>query len=145
MASHKAALASEPRPVSPAPFTVERANRALVLVRRIVADIVARYHELIELRARHEQLGEANAADPRLDAVVGRIEHCVDSLERLHRELMEVGCVLRDWRTGLIDFPAEREGRRVWLCWRLGEQEVGHWHELQDGVVGRRPVDEAFV
>ena len=47
---------------------------------------------------------------------------------------------LRDPETGLVDFPGERDGRRVWLCWRLGEARVEHWHELESGFVGRKPL-----
>jgi hypothetical protein len=118
-------------------FSVERANRALVYVRRVVADIVARYRELNEL---HEQPGgpPRAGADARLDA-------CVAALDRLQRELLELGCVLKDWRTGLVDFPAVYDGRRVWLCWRLGEAAISHWHELESGFSARQPVGPDFV
>jgi hypothetical protein len=48
--------------------------------------------------------------------------------------------VLRDPETGLIDFPGEREGRPVFLCWRLGEDRVEHWHEVESGYLGRKPL-----
>jgi hypothetical protein len=54
--------------------------------------------------------------------------------------LAVVNIVLRDPETGLVDFPGEREGRRVWLCWRLGEERVEHWHELDTGFIGRKPL-----
>ena len=57
-------------------------------------------------------------------------------IERLSTE----NIVLRDPETGLIDFPGEREGRRVWLCWRLGEDRVANWHEIDTGFIGRRPL-----
>ena len=54
--------------------------------------------------------------------------------------LAEVDVVLRDPETGLVDFLGEVEGRRVWLCWRLGEERVEHYHELDSGFVGRKPL-----
>jgi hypothetical protein len=48
--------------------------------------------------------------------------------------------VLRDPETGLIDFPGERDGRAVFLCWRLGEDRVEHWHEVESGYLGRKPL-----
>lgn len=54
--------------------------------------------------------------------------------------LAEAGIVLRDADTGLVDFPSLRDGREVFLCWRLGEHEVGHWHEVDAGFPGRRPL-----
>ncbi len=54
--------------------------------------------------------------------------------------LAEENIALRDPETGLVDFPGERDGRRVWLCWRLGEDRVAHWHELDTGFIGRQPL-----
>jgi hypothetical protein len=52
------------------------------------------------------------------------------------------GVLVRDLDSGLCDFPAEREGRPVYLCWQLGEDQIGFWHEVDDGFRGRRPVDD---
>lgn len=139
MPSHKAAATNRGRAPAGPVFTVDRANRALILVRRVAADIVARYRELMQLRARQNDESEIRT-DLESRALQQRIDACVDVLGQLHRELSDVGCVLKDWRTGLIDFPAVRKGQRVWLCWRLGEPTVAHWHELHDGFSGRRPI-----
>lgn len=48
--------------------------------------------------------------------------------------------VLRDPGSGLVDFLGEVEGRRVWLCWRVGEEHVAHFHELDSGFASRRPL-----
>ncbi len=50
------------------------------------------------------------------------------------------GILLRDPETGLVDFPAELDGRRVFLCWRLGEDEVAYFHEEHSGYSGRKPL-----
>jgi hypothetical protein len=54
--------------------------------------------------------------------------------------LAEQGILLRDPESGLVDFPAERDGKRVYLCWRFGEDRVAHWHPLDTGFSGRRPL-----
>jgi hypothetical protein len=54
--------------------------------------------------------------------------------------LAEQGILLRDPETGLVDFPAERDGRRVFLCWRLGEEHVDWFHDEQSGFSGRKPL-----
>jgi hypothetical protein len=54
--------------------------------------------------------------------------------------LSERDIALRDPETGLLDFPGEREGEEVWLCWRLGEDSVGWWHPLESGFLGRKPL-----
>jgi hypothetical protein len=54
--------------------------------------------------------------------------------------LAEHGIILRDAESGLVDFPSQREGRDVFLCWRLGEDRVGFWHPPETGFSGRRPL-----
>ena len=49
--------------------------------------------------------------------------------------------VVRDIDSGLVDFPAVIDGREVYLCWRLGEESVDHWHDLDSGFGGRTPLD----
>ena len=60
-----------------------------------------------------------------------------DFIERLQ----DMGCELKDIDQGLVDFPAEREGREVYLCWKLGEDDIRWWHELDTGFAGRQPLE----
>lgn len=65
------------------------------------------------------------------------------ALSTLRRDvgaIAERGIALRDPEAGLVDFPSERDGRPVFLCWRLGEEGVGFWHEADSGFAGRRPL-----
>ena len=52
----------------------------------------------------------------------------------------EAGIVLRDIEQGLIDFPGMRDGKEVFLCWRMGEDAVNYWHDPDTGFAGRRPL-----
>ncbi len=66
-----------------------------------------------------------------------------EALQTLRRELEglnEQGIVLRDPESGLVDFPARRGGKEVFLCWRLGEERVAHWHGPDSGFAGRKPL-----
>jgi hypothetical protein len=68
-----------------------------------------------------------------------------DPLARARRLLEEItgrGIQVKDISTGLIDFPYLRDGVEVLLCYRLGEDDIGFWHELQTGFAGRRPLSE---
>ena len=56
--------------------------------------------------------------------------------------LQAMDVVLRDLETGLIDFPALRDGREVYLCWQEGEDEIAFWHEVDAGFAGRRALDD---
>jgi hypothetical protein len=60
------------------------------------------------------------------------------TLESDLRQLDEWGIVLRDPSIGLIDFLHKREGERVFLCWKLGENRVGWWHPIETGIAGRQ-------
>jgi hypothetical protein len=68
------------------------------------------------------------------------LEKKLDRLQTLVDELSEVGCELKDYQTGLVDFVGRHLGRDVYLCWKLGEGKIGYWHELQTGFAGRQPV-----
>jgi hypothetical protein len=63
-----------------------------------------------------------------------------DELARITAELESLGVVVRDPATGLVDFPAERDGHPVFLCWRVEEDEVSHWHDRDAGYMGRQPL-----
>ena len=156
MAPEKTTDVRKPRRTDSTPvFTPDRANRALVLVRRIVADIVARYRHFTELRREREQLLRSAATrtaarpatairDERMEELNDAIDRCGEVLHAFNRELLATGCVLKDWRTGLVDFPAVYQGRRVWLSWQPGEPFVAYWHEGHEGRAGRFPIDADF-
>lgn len=64
----------------------------------------------------------------------------VEELDGIVQEIEEVGAHLKDVQLGLVDFPTEREGEIVYLCWQFGESEIGYWHRLDDGFAGRQPL-----
>ena len=64
----------------------------------------------------------------------------IERLNQLGTEVSELGCELKGIDEGLVDFPAEREGRTIYLCWKLGEDAITHWHELDTGFGGRQPL-----
>ena len=68
----------------------------------------------------------------------GHLAEVTKSLERDLGQLQEWGIVLRDPSIGLIDFFHERDGRTVFLCWKLGEAKVEWWHPLDTGIAGRQ-------
>jgi len=81
--------------------------------------------EFIHLRARRE----ASAA---------QLKQTLDSIQ-------DLGCLIKDLDIGLVDFPTMYRGREVYLCWKLGEAEIGWWHGTEEGFAGRKPIDAAFL
>jgi hypothetical protein len=116
-------------------FTVLEANKSLPLVQRIVSDIVRTHADASKLQGQIEkaQQPEQTSLQSRLDSAMHRLEDYVD-------ELSEVGCDLKDYQIGLIDFTGKHQGRDICLCWKLGEDKIAYWHELESGFAGRKPV-----
>ncbi len=118
-------------------FTLEEANRSLPLVRRVVSDIVRTHEQATQLHAQLENRGK-----PQQRAEIEeQLEKTVDRLNDLVDELKTVGCDLKDYRIGLVDFIGKHQGREICLCWKLGEERIDHWHELHAGFQGRQPVE----
>ena len=120
-------------------FSVEEANALLPELNEL----------LEEARARRNAMREKSPdLRPILEASSGNgggkkgSEFGVDAY-RLHLSLgriTELGVVLKDLDSGLLDFPHLREGRVVFLCWHPPEERVGYWHEIEAGYAGRRPL-----
>jgi hypothetical protein len=126
-------------------FTVEEANKALPLVRMILGDIVRQYRVVEDLHQRlsgvsrerkrasndlyTEELAQSQAE---LAAEDSKLTSYIDELKRLGVEFKGPA--------GLCDFYSIMDGREVFLCWRLGEDEVSHWHDIDAGFAGRRPI-----
>ena len=128
-------------------FTPDEANSALVEVRPVAERLVAMRERMRELERTQGELVTAiggngggyaatdlNAAQSELGGLADAALACVEKLE-------ELGVVLKDIDSGLLDFPSEREGEEVLLCWRVGEDSVAFWHGLADGFAGRKPID----
>jgi hypothetical protein len=128
-------------------FTIEEANRSLPLVRAIVADIVAKYAEIAERKARLDQVrgsrssrkhGSSDVYGEELAQVEEDLDQEIGQLQGFIEELEKLGVELKDISRGLVDFRGLMDGREIYLCWLLGEEEVGHWHELDAGFSGRQ-------
>lgn len=129
-------------------FTVDQANRMLPLVRRIVEDVVREHRSRSEKQVELDLLATAAAGslpDPRVAALERDVQRLARELEGFERELKELGIQLKDPRMGLIDFPANLDGRRVLLCWHLGETSVQFWHDESSGFAGRQPLSPTLV
>jgi Uncharacterized conserved protein (DUF2203) len=119
-------------------WTPEQANALLPIVGETVRRLRDARRRLVE-RGLNRSLGERASAtggawpglDTARDAVVVTL-----GFERLER----LDLVVRDLERGLIDFPSLIDGREVYLCWLLDEPAVGHWHAVESGFAGRRPL-----
>jgi hypothetical protein len=128
-------------------FTPDEANSALPEVRPVAERLVAVRQRMRELERAQSELATAiggngggyaasdlNSAQSELTGLTDAAIACVERLE-------ELGVVVKDVDIGLLDFPSEREGEDVLLCWHVGEDAVEFWHGLEDGYAGRKPID----
>jgi hypothetical protein len=127
-------------------FTAEEANDALLEVRPLTEELVEHRRALIELQELQVSLteriaGNGGNVEPReLQDIQERLDVEVAGIARCVARIHEAGALVKDLDEGLVDFPARREGVDVLLCWRLGEDEVGYWHGLDEGFSGRKPL-----
>jgi len=129
-------------------YSIDEANAAVPEVERILIALRDQREELI---TRRDKVVELSSADDTTHAPgVGEqvrllrlsMQGLIDQMQAGVARLVEMDVTLRDISTGLIDFPALASGRPVWLCWRLGEGEVAHWHPHDEGFDSRRPLGE---
>ena len=122
-------------------FDLREANRTLPLVSRIVRDVVDANARMREIHLEARQSIE-NGQTREAEALQDRLQELGFERSTYAEELEELGIELKDPNVGLVDFPAMLDGRIVYLCWKLGEEAIDHWHELSAGITGRRPVGE---
>jgi hypothetical protein len=134
------------RPAHRTYFTPTEANAMLPLVSAIVSDLVGLSRELTERRQRLALLLGGKAKHPHdpyheeLVQIQAEMEKDTLRLRDFIDELRALGVEPKSGTEGLVDFPALLNGRKVFLCWRLGEPRVLYWHDLEAGFMGRQPV-----
>jgi hypothetical protein len=143
-------------------YDLERANARLPELREILESLRSQLAELTRLRdavldrqSAVEAATEAGTSGPARSAdddddgpddelrlIRLRMQGLIDQMQAGVARIDALGITLRDIPTGLIDFPALANGRQIWLCWRLGEDDVDWWHEANTGFSDRRPLIE---
>lgn len=139
-------MATITRPRAKKYYTVAEANATLPLVRSILRDLTALARDLRDRHQRLLRLQAAGAMDKAREEEVQQqaeeFERDQDRLREYEDELKELHVELKDYFSGLIDFPCWMDGREVYLCWRLDELTVSHWHELDAGFAGRKKLKQ---
>ena len=126
-------------------FTVDEANALIPTLIPVLEDL-QRVHQQMQRAASEVQTFEHRAGQNGHGENTNVFSPELD-LQRIRGELRErllylqgLGIQLKDIGEGIVDFPTHLYGRDVYLCWRLGEAEVSHWHDTESGFAGRRPL-----
>lgn len=121
-------------------FTIAEANALLPTLRPLLAQLRRARQRIAEAEpALRPVLAQANTSNTG-NRVASQMVFELERAEKLMLQLQTLGVEIKDLSTGLVDFPAEREGRVVYLCWRTDEPQVSHWHEVAAGFAGRQPL-----
>jgi hypothetical protein len=133
-------------------FTVEEANDlvgALQVEFGRVAALRAELQPLVASMGGAEVavaiLQDGRAAPPGRQADAERLQHLAGEVAAAVERINAMGCLVKDIEQGLVDFYALRDDEPVFLCWQFGEPAVTHWHAVDEGFGGRRPIEGVTV
>ena len=120
-------------------FTLDEANafvpQLLDLVPRIQKLSVSLNNDFPDIKNARDKAKWNGGSDQGVDYL-----NAVLKYNDLMHKIEGMGCEVKGIREGLIDFPSLREGREVYLCWRMPEKEILFWHDLNTGFSGRKPI-----
>ena len=121
-------------------FTLEQANAALALIRPLMTRLMGIRDEILGSQPEVWpviQKGAGNGGSK----LAGEMAFKFKEVDDLVRRIQAMGVLIKDLNTGLVVFPALRDGREVYLCWRYGELRVEYWHDIETGFAGRQLID----
>lgn len=127
-------------------FTAEEADRLLPKLTELITQLQAKQQQILAKEVEIDTLELLHPASredkiaPEVEREVGTYNEWLSQFYSLIDEIHGLGCFLKDAEVGLVDFYTLHEGRVVYLCWRLGEKEVGYWHEVGRGYAYRQPI-----
>jgi hypothetical protein len=122
-------------------FTLAEAQSLLPRLRSLLAEIGAKWDHMRKLNPEVQKARDKASFDGYSQSGVEYIES-VSQLMFLIHQIKDMGVLLKDADRGLCDFPYLRQGRVVYLCWQLGEDQIRYWHDIETGFAGREPLDD---
>jgi hypothetical protein len=133
-------------------FTLAEARAALPVVGRSIREAVqakAHYMEaeqaIQNLAQRILMMGGLNVDTAAAEAWKAQYDSNAQTLKNSMERIEDLGVLVKDLDIGLVDFPTLFRGEEVYLCWRMDEDDIDHWHGVNEGFNGRRPIDKHFV
>ena len=121
-------------------FTLLEANEALASIRPWMEEVQTIRGEILAHQPEIWSVME-KAAGNGGNLTLSRMVKTFDRLDALIHSIQDMGAIIKDINTGLLDFPALKDGHEVYLCWKYGEEDIAFWHEIEDGFAGRQSID----
>lgn len=119
-------------------FTPQEASKLLPDIRPKVKELIERKKVIATLQGEIEKYNLLGFRPADVAEKAGQLDAMVEDMTRKISELEDLGVQVKDLEFGLVDFPAERYGENVMLCWRYGEPEVSFWHKHNEGYNSRK-------
>lgn len=125
-------------------FTLSEARGLIPRLRKLLPRVIREREALLDMRVEidlaREKASEGGGGSPLGPTYLSHLIRFSEAVQ----EIEYLGVVLKDFRSGLVDFPYDRDGRIIYLCWKPDEDEIDWWHETDDGFAGRQPLTDEF-
>lgn len=126
-------------------FTPQEASKLLPDIKPKVKELIERKKVIASLHAELEKFSLLGVKTFEISEKATLMDTLVDQMTRRISELEDLGVRVKDLDYGLVDFPADRYGDKVLLCWRYGESEVSYWHKASEGFNSRKPLNVQLI
>jgi len=121
-------------------FTLQEANETLTVIRPMIDEIQSIRQKILAHRPEVWPVVE-KAAGNGGSLAASKLVQEFERLDQLVHQVQNTGAQFKDINLGLLDFPALRNGREVYFCWKYGEEDIAFWHEIKAGYAGRKRID----
>ena len=126
-------------------FTLEEANTLVPWLQDKFHELETRRQKYMNLKNRfdeivHDPTKDGSTEDPELAQTAANLKDLAAQIEDAVQEILDRGIIVRDVTSGLVDFPSQRDGREIFLCWVGGEDSIEFWHETDQGFINRKPL-----
>lgn len=121
-------------------FTLQEANETLDLIRPLMDEVQAIRLKILKNQPEAWPAIEKSAGNGGNRALSNMVQD-FEKFDTLIHRIQATDVLIKDINLGLLDFPALKDGREVYLCWQYGEDNIAFWHEIEAGYAGRQPID----
>ena len=121
-------------------FSLQEANEALKIIRPLMGEVQAIRQKILKNQPEAWPAIEKSAGNGGNRALSNMV-HDFEKFDTLIHRIQDTDVLIKDINLGLLDFPALKDGRDVYLCWQYGEEDIAFWHEVEAGYAGRQPIE----
>jgi len=121
-------------------FTLQEANETLDLIRPWMDEVQAIRQKVLKNQPEAWPAIQKSAGNGGNRALSNMVQD-FEKFDALIHRIQATDVLIKDINLGLLDFPALKDGREVYLCWQYGEGEIAFWHEIEEGFAGRQSID----